>query len=354
MSIARSVLRNCLGLGVVLGLAGCAMALPSPQVSRSVSSRETLASLVSQAREKDLAPGKDGLVHRFFENGPGTVAVAERLRLGVMSSPVHAEHYVGTLGEGMMTGASALAPGPAGIGLFLLGAADQQKSYPKWVDRYQWMLRDMRRGEVLQVVSVYSLGEDPAAASKMAAVRLGDEALRYLGELTSKEGTKVPVSGTAYSGIGNFEGNKIPVHYFVGTSTYNKKGNLSLVWWEENHLTGLGTVLMMEGSINDTSFVPIKGMTSPKGQTLPFELTRLECMPVPGSVDRGLCVATLTSKHYGFFVGSISYKKAMRDFSQDYLVAGDSSLFGGDEVSVWHAGKGKDISIPSLVHSKSG
>ena len=330
---------------------GCAMALPSPQMSRA-RGVAPVAQVVQAARLHHFDTGKDAAVQRFFKNGPGTVAVADLLHLGQFSPSAHSTTAVGLLGQGLMTGGIAAGLNPLGGALFLLGAAGGQKTYPKWADRYRWMSRDAAHGEVLQVVAVYALGSNREQTSEREATALGIRCLQYLSTLPISGSATVPVTGSGYSELGNFGSNKLMEHFFIGTTQKDRAGNLSLIWWEENHLTAVGSVLMMKSSFSGKAFMPFAQFVSTKNMSADYNLSRIECMTVPGDSREGLAVATFLIKHPNRFHESASYRYAIRYFSQDYLILErkpQAIAKGPAPITVWHEGKSETVFLPNIL-----
>ncbi len=123
MCVKNGFLYRSLFLPMGLLASGCAMALPSPQVSQS-KGVAPIGQVVETASLHHFDSSKDAALHRFLKNGPGTVAVADILHLGRFSTKVQSTTSVGILGQSLMTGGIAAGLNPLGGAMFLLGAGD--------------------------------------------------------------------------------------------------------------------------------------------------------------------------------------------------------------------------------------
>ncbi|MBN6739150.1 hypothetical protein JKG47_01045 [Acidithiobacillus sp. MC6.1] len=329
----------------VVALGGCGMMMSGPQTGMK-HQKESVAELANAAHLHHFCGSRKCALHRFLANGPATVAVAHELHLGSWSPGAHHE---GTsfAGNVMMTGGIAANPiSPLGAVLFLLGAG-QKGSLPAWADHYKWMRKGAETGEVVQVAEVYPLGADPRAASEAVAGKLGQKALNFLGTLKGLSGGVTQVSGSGYTQIWDHAGKE---QIFVGTDEAGKNGNLSMVWWGGNALTGLGMVIM--GEAESTFRLPRLGKLGhiTKGQGSDYQLSRVECMPIPGDTGEGMAVATFMIEHPNHFTQSNAYGEAKRIFANQYLIM--PKIENGNPVSgifVWHEGKAQKVVVPILT-----
>lgn len=336
----KTIIFSAISASVLL-LNGCAAALPSPQIS-SHHADKPFSAMVSNAKTAHFCSDKKCVAQHFYSKGPGPVAVAEYLHLGDWSPHAH-RNSSSTLGSGMMVAGANLVPGPAGIALFLLGASSKG-SLPDWAAHYHYMKISMNDGTLMQVVSVYPLGNDPEQASKMAAITLGQQSLGFLGELRDPDGKKVAVHGSEY------QESYSPPHnylYFIGASKADSRGNLSVKWWTRNSLTGLGTVFMGESSNDSTIGTPGNLVRSAK-ELAPnsYVLTNIKCMPVPGDSGTAVAVATFLFKGPSLFTGTPYYKEAINAFRDDYVVARTDRQ--PESIVIWHDLHPQVVSLPSL------
>lgn len=300
-------------------LAGCGMNMPTPTVAIT-HHPVSVQYQVDHSRVKAFCHTAKCTTQRFIANGPATLAVAHLLQIGVFSSRAHSSGSEGLLSGGMEVAGSGLVGSSPGLGaaLFLLGASSPG-SLPKWAANNHYMNAALRIGTVLQVVHPYTLGADPLQQSRLEATRLGNSALSYLSSLTRDGKNIVTVSGSEYAQPGQTGDMN---RYFIGTAQADHQGNLSLIWWTQQEsssalsdfFTGSSHPDFKSDLLGKTLFHTTSRMVS--GDVV---LSRIECLPVPGSTGKAFAVATFFFRKPAFLIGQTAYHQAVHNFSADYL-----------------------------------